>query len=344
MTVQTEISPEELFERLSKLSISHPLCHYTMERCRTLAPVVNRILELKAEKNCCILAHTYVHPDIIYSVADFVGDSYALSKAACSTDAKMILFPSVRFMAETAKILNPEKTVIDPNPNGGCTLADSIDEETVVRLRDQYPDHTFVCYVNTTAAVKAASDVCVTSSNVYRILERIPNDKIYFLPDRYMGENAKNWLAKQGIHKEILVYPGACYVHEQIDPEMVDLIRSEHQNALVIAHPECKPEVIAKADRVGSTSDMQRFVTEMKDEKRPFLLLTECGVASRITAEIPNVQLVGGCMMCKYMRSNSLNSIEKALENPAPSQIIEMDPRIRERAFKTLQRMFEYAE
>ncbi|HEX2583237.1 MAG TPA: quinolinate synthase NadA [Chlamydiales bacterium] len=344
MTLQTPLSPESLYERLSKISVSHPLCRYTLERCRSLTPAINRILGLKKEKNAVILAHTYVHPDIVYGVADHVGDSYGLSKAACTTDAQVIVFPSVRFMAETAKILNPEKIVIDPNPKGGCSLADSIDEATVLRLREKHPHHTFVCYVNTTAAVKAACDVCVTSSNVYRILEKIPSDKIYFLPDKYMGENGKNWLKKRGIDKEVLLYPGACYIHEEFEPATIDLIRSEHENAIVIAHPECKPEVIAKADLTGSTTDMQRYVADRSSLKRPFLLLTECGVASRINAELPEAHIVGGCSLCKYMRSNSLSSIEEALANPTPSQVIEIEPRIRERAVKTLERMFEYAE
>jgi len=333
-----------LYERLKNIQVDNPLCEYTHERCLAIAPVIERILELKREKNAVILAHTYVHPDIIYGVADSVGDSYGLSKAACKTSAEMIVFPSVRFMAETAKILNPEKTVIDPNPHGGCTLADSIDAETVYRLREQYPQHTFVCYVNTTAEVKAACDVCVTSSNVYRILERIPNDKIYFLPDRLMGENAKIWLQKRGVKKEVLAYPGTCYVHEEIEQEQVDLIRSQHPDAIVIAHPECKPEVVAKADLVGSTTDMQRYVVENQDAKRPFLLLSECGVASRVSVEVPNVRLVGGCTMCKYMRSNSLSDIEQALRDPKPHQIINIEPEIGRKAMKTLERMFEYAE
>jgi quinolinate synthase len=247
-------------------------------------------------------------------------------------------------MAETAKILSPDKRVIDPNPNGACSLADSITDADVIRLRKQFPDHTFVCYVNTTAKVKAACDVCVTSSNVYRILERLETDKIYFLPDKLMGENARAWLEKRGIKKEIQIYPGTCYVHEQIEPEQIDLVRSQHEGTIVIAHPECKPEVIAKADLVGSTTDMQRYVKEQKHLNRPFLLLSECGVASRVTAEIPGVRLVGGCNLCRYMRSNSLSAIEQALANPKKEQLIEIDPETREKALKTLERMFHYAE
>jgi quinolinate synthase len=335
---------EELFDQLSRITVDHPLCRYTLERCRSLVGPINRIRALKKERNAVILAHTYVHPDIVYGVADFVGDSYFLSKKAQATDADWIVFPSVRFMADTAKILSPNKRVIDPNPNGGCSLADSITASDVERLRKQYPDHTFVCYINTTAAVKAACDVCVTSSNFYRILERLPTDKIYFLPDRLMGENGKRWLSKRGIEKEVLLYPGTCYVHEEIKPEQIDSVRAQSPDVLVAAHPECTPEVVEKADFVGSTSAMQKYVMETKHLNRPFLLLSECGVASRISVEVPQAKLIGGCTLCKYMRSNSLSSIEEALRNPKPHQIIEIAPSVQKRALKTLERMFTYAE
>ncbi len=340
----SSVTVEELYEKLKGIDVGSPLCVYSYERCSRLVPWINRILALKAEKNALILAHTYVHPDIIYGVADHVGDSYGLSKKALGASEDTIVFSAVRFMAETAKILNPEKTVIDPNPNGGCTLADSISVEEVHRLRDAYPNHTFVCYINTTAAVKAACDVCVTSSNVYRILERLPTDKIYFLPDKLMGENAKNWLKQRKIDKEVLTYPGTCYVHEEIEPETVDLMRSQYPDALVLAHPECKPEVVAKADFVGSTTDMHRHAIEKKAEKRPFLLLTECGVASRLAAESPGIRLVGGCMLCKFMRSNSLSAVARALSDPLPTQIIEIEKSIQKSARLCIERMFEYAE
>lgn len=335
---------EDLFERLKNAPESHPLCRYSLERCRHLLPTINRIQVLKKQKNAIILAHTYVHPDIVYGVADFVGDSYSLSRSALATSADTIVFPAVRFMAETAKILNPAKTVIDPNPNGGCSLSDSIDADDVYRLRAQYPRHTFVCYINTSAAVKAACDVCVTSSNVYRIMENIESDKIYFLPDRLMGENVRRRLLERGIKKEILLYDGTCYVHEEIEPDTIDEIRKLHSNAIVIAHPECKPEVVEKADCVGSTTDMQRYVLETKEEGRPYFLLSECGVATRVATEIPGVKLVGGCTLCKYMRSNSLDAIVQALENPQANQIIEIEPEIQKRALQTVERMFTYAK
>ncbi len=345
MTAQaSSLTAEELFEKLRSVSVDNPLCTYTYERCLQIAPLINRIQRLKAEKNALILAHTYVHPDIVYGAADHVGDSYGLSKKALSATEQIIVFPSVRFMAETAKILNPEKTVIDPNPNGGCSLSDSITAEDVYRLRERYPSHTFLCYINTTAAVKAACDVCVTSSNFYRILEKIPSDKIYFLPDRLMGENGKNWLKKKGIDKEVLTYPGACYVHEQFEPETIDLIRTSHPGAVVLAHPECKPSVVAKADQVGSTTEMVQYVLDRKRSSTPFLLLTECGVASRLSVEAPEAKLVGGCTLCKYMRSNSLSSIAQALEDPLPSQIVEIAPSALAKARSSLERMFQYAE
>lgn len=333
------MTPDQLYDKLKHISVDNPLCTYTYERCVGITPLINEILHLKAERNAIILAHTYVHPDIIYGIADHVGDSYGLAKIARDTDCEMIIFPSVRFMAETAKILNPNKIVVDPNPNGACSLADSITADDVRQLRSQYPDHTFVCYINTTADVKAACDVCVTSSNVYRIIEHLPTEKIYFLPDQLMGENVKNHLRSKGIDKEILTYPGTCYVHEQFDPESVDLIRYQHPDVAVLAHPECKSEVIAKADFVGSTTEMHRYVCAHQEEKRSFLLLSECGVASRLNLDAPKARIVGGCTLCKYMRSNSLSAIAKALRDPKG---IEIDETIIEGARRCIERMFEY--
>jgi quinolinate synthase len=247
-------------------------------------------------------------------------------------------------MAETAKILNPEKTVLDPNPNSGCSLADSITAEQVQSLRERHPDHTFVCYINTTAAVKAECDVCVTSSNAMKILERLPTDKIYFLPDHLFAENARRELKRRGIKKEILSHLGTCYVHEEMTPETIDQIRYRHPNVTVLAHPECKPEVVEKADVVGSTTDMVRYVSEKQSHKGPFLLLTECGVATRLSVEAPQAKLVGGCHLCKYMRSNSLLDLAQTLRSPQKSQIVEIEPDILQRARRCIERMFEYAE
>ena len=327
---------EKLYDKLNHIKADNPACMYTIERCQYLEPIVNRILQLKKERDAVILAHSYVHPDIIYTVADHVGDSYILAKRAKESNAKVILFSAVRFMAETAKILNPEKIVLDPNPNGGCSLADSIKVDDVLRLREKYPEHTFVCYINTTAAIKAACDVCVTSSNVYKIIKNIPNDKIVFLPDKLMGANVQNRLKD----KEIVLYDGTCYVHEKFTPEEVDFIRETHDDVCVLAHPECKPEVIAKADIVGSTSQMYNHVKENSKSGQCFLLLTECGIGARLQVEFPKVRLIGTCMICQYMKSNSLSSIEHTLKDPQPEEIVEINEEVRSGAIRCLEAMF----
>ncbi|MCB1109676.1 MAG: quinolinate synthase NadA [Chlamydiia bacterium] len=326
---------DELYDKLKSINVDNPLCTYTRERCERLIPLVNEILALKEEKEALILAHSYVHPDILYTVADHVGDSYGLALEAKETSKQMIVFPAVRFMAETAKILNPEKVVIDPNPNGGCSLAGSITGEEVRRLKEQFPDHTFVCYINTTAEVKAECDVCVTSSNVTKIIKNLPNDKIYFLPDKLMGQNVKNAL---GGAKEIEVYNGSCYVHEEFSCSEVDALRKTYPNLSVLAHPECTESVVQKADVVGSTSQIVNYIKDHESDENPFLILTECGIASRLQVEHPNLQLVGSCMMCKYMKSNSLEGILSALKNPR--QVIEIDPAVQERALACVNAMF----
>jgi quinolinate synthase len=340
----THFSAESLYDKLKNITVDNPLCTYSLERCQRLFPKVEAILQLKKERNALILAHSYVHPDIIYGVADHTGDSYNLAKAAKNTHADRILFPAVRFMAETAKILNPTTIVIDPNPNGGCTLADSIDVNTVLKLREKYPRHTFVCYINTTAAIKAVCDVCVTSSNVYKIVEQIPNDKIYFLPDRLMGQNIENYLKEKKIDKELLYTDGTCYVHEEFEPEQIDHLKMQHPALTVLAHPECKPEVARKADVICSTTGMIDYVKIHGNKTSPFLLLTECGIASRLQAEDPTLQLVGSCSLCRYMRSNSLEAIYQALKEPKPSQVIEIDANVQKEALRCIQAMFHYAE
>jgi quinolinate synthase len=337
-------SAESLFEKLGKIHVDHPACTYTKERCARLAPLINEILELKTKKKALILAHSYVHPDIIYGVADHVGDSFGLAKIAKETSADMIIFPSVRFMAETAKLLNPEKVVIDPNPNGRCSLADSISAKEMEKLRHQYPQHTFVCYINTTAEVKAFCDVCVTSSNVYRIITALPSNKIYFLPDRLMGENIRNYVKENRIDKEILFYSGTCYVHEEFSVEYLHFIRNSNPEVKVLAHPECKPEVVQEADVVSSTTGMLEYVKKQEKTNHPFLMLTECGISSRLQVEAPHIKLLGTCMMCKFMRSNSLEMIKQALENPLSSQIVRIDEQIAKHALLSLEKMFFYSD
>ena len=336
------VTAEKLYEKLKAIHVGNPICQFTKENCELLLPAIERIEKLKHEKNAIILAHNYVAPQIFYSVADYTGDSYGLSKKAKESDADVIVFAAVRFMAETAKILNPKKIVLDPNPNGGCSLADGITNTDVINLRQQFPDHTFVCYINTTASVKAECDVCVTSSNVYKIIEKIPNDKIYFLPDKLMGENVIQNLKTKGVKKNIELWEGTCYVHEEYQPENIDQVRKNFNGIEVLVHPECSSAVVNKADYIGSTSQMLNHVR--KSDRDSFFLLTECGLTGVLQSEFPQKTFAGGCTMCKYMKSNSLEDILNVLENPSPQNIIKINLDTQKRALQCVNRMFEYAD
>jgi quinolinate synthase len=343
MTVQNAPkSPEELHEILKTVSPSAALCRYDLEACRQMFPLIERINKLKKEKNAVILAHSYVSPEIVYGVADYRGDSYMLSKNAMEAQAETIVFAAVKFMGETAKILSPQKRVLIPGTDTGCTLADAITGSQVKALKQQYPDHAFICYINTTAEVKAECDACVTSSNVYKIVENYPNDKIVFLPDRLMGENLKVEMALRGVQKEIVLVDGSCYVHEQYDPDMIEAMRLDNPGLQVVAHPECSPGIAMHSDYVGSTEQMMQFVSKSPSEQ--FLLLTECGLTSRLQVEFPDKKFVGSCNMCKYMKSNSLENILRVLENPQASDEIELSEEVVLASKRCIDRMFELAE
>ncbi len=340
--LHTKTTAEALFEKLKNIKVGGTVCQFSFKKCQELVPIINEINELKAEKNAVILAHSYISPEIIYGVSDFVGDSYKLSRDAMSTTASTIVFTAVRFMGETAKILNPDKEVLIPAPLDGCTLADSINAAQVRALRSEFPGYTFVCYVNTTAEVKAECDVCVTSANVYKIVENIPNDKIYFLPDKFMGENLKNAMVRRGINKDIRYFNGTCYVHEDYGIEQVLKIRLEHPEALIVSHPECNSTIIDNSDFVGSTEQMLDFMR--KTESQEFLMLTECGLSSRLQSEFPDKKLVGSCTMCRYMKSNTLQDILRVLKNPLSQDRVHFDEQIRLRALKSLEAMFHFSQ
>jgi len=339
--LHTQMTAEQLFDKLKNIKLGGTVCQYSLRKCEELVPLINEINELKEEQNAVILAHSYISPEIIYGVSDFVGDSYKLSRDAMTTKAKTIVFVAVRFMGETAKILNPEKEVLIPAALDGCTLADSIQAETVRQLRREYPEHTFICYVNTTAEVKAECDVTVTSANVYKIAKDIPNDKIYFLPDKFMGQNLKNYIERQGIKKDIKFYTGTCYVHEDYGIDDILKIRLEYPDAKIVSHPECNSAIIDNSDFVGSTEQMLGFMKETSSKQ--FLMLTECGLSARLQSEFPDKQLVGSCTMCKYMKSNTLQDILRALKNPLPKDRVVLDESVRLRALKTIEAMFKYA-
>lgn len=336
------ISADQLHEKLKHVTIGGTSCQYPMEKCEELTPLINRINELKKEKNAVILVHSYVSPEIVYGVADYTGDSYALSKNAMEADADIIVFVAVKFMGDTAKILNPNKEVLIPSSLNGCSLADSITGKDVEKLKEQYPDYTYVCYINTTAEVKAQCDICVTSGNVYDIVEKIDNDKIFFLPDKLMGLNIIEEMKKRGVEKDIKLWEGTCYVHEEYDPEMIEYLRSTNSGIRVLAHPECSPGVLNHSDFVGSTSQLLKYMETADAES--YLMLTECGLSSRLQVEMPHVKFVGSCSMCKYMKSNTLQDILRVLENPQEKDYIRIDEDVRKKAMNCIEQMFKYAE
>ena len=274
--------------------------------------------------------------------ADFVGDSYELSKKAASSDADTIVFVAVKFMAETAKLLNPDKQVIIPSEFNGCSLADSITGDDVKALKKKYPDYAFICYINTNVDVKAECDVCVTSSNVFHIVSTHPNKNIYFLPDKLMAQNVINQCKEAGIEKNIKYSEGTCYVHEEYDPDMVDYMRLQYPDVEVLAHPECDQSVVEKVDFVGSTSQMINRVKET--DASTCFLLTECGLTSRLQTEVPGKTFVGTCTMCKYMKSNSLDNIYASLQSPTDESVIEIPKETSDKALSCIQAMFDFVE
>lgn len=343
MTITTENEIEVEAERLLR-SLMHVECDprgrtWNLETCRSIAPLTLEINRLKTEQNAVLLAHSYVEPEIIYGVADFRGDSYFLSMKAREARAKVILFAGVVFMAETAKILSPQAKVIVPDRNSGCSLADSLTGDDLRKLKALYPDATVVCYINSTADVKAESDVCVTSGNVYHIVSNLPAKRILFVPDRLMGQNLRDELKRRGVQKEIITSDGTCMVHDEFTPADIAQARERYPGLKVVAHPECTPEVAACADFVGSTGAMMKYV---KTTGAPYyLMLTECGLVGRLEVEAPEKAFIGGCRLCPYMKLNSLEKIRDALRAPWPDQIITLDEDIRRRAARCIERMFE---
>ncbi len=338
-------SPIEAEAQRLLISLMHVDCStgrkWNLEACREIAPLTLEINQLKKEKNAVILAHSYVEPEIIYGVSDFKGDSYYLSKKARDAKADMIVFAGVVFMAETAKILSPESLVVVPDRDSGCSLADSITGDEVVQLKALYPDAAVVCYINSTAEVKAESDVCVTSSNVYEIVAGLAQKQILFVPDRLMADNVRKELEDRGIDKEVISSDGTCVVHEEFTVEQIAEARTRFPGLKVVAHPECTPEVAELADYLGSTGGMMQYV---KTTDAPYyLMLTECGLVSRLGVEDPEKNFIGGCRLCPYMKLNGLENIRDALANPQPAQIITLEENLRQRASACIDKMFELA-
>lgn len=314
---------------------------WTLEDCLAAAPYTLAINRFKQEQHAVILAHSYTTPDLVYGVADFRGDSYELALKARASQADVIIFAGVWFMAETAKIINPSKKVIIPAGRAGCTLADSMTGAQVLALRQQHPGVPALCYINSSAEVKAACDVCVTSGNVFDIAQKMPGNELIFVPDMLMAQNLKVELARRGTPKKIIASGGSCCVHDKYRPADVENLRAHYPGIRVVAHPECAPEVCRLCDYVGSTKGMAAYVAASADKQ--FGMLTELGLVNRLEAEHPDKQFVWPFGVCSYMKKNSLINTLEALVDPRPQQVVEVDEHVAARARKSIEKMFELA-
>ena len=320
---------------------------WSLETCRSIAPLTLEINQLKQEKDVFLIAHSYQTPDITYGVADSVADSYALSKEARDAPQRTILFSSVRFMAETAKIVSPHKTVLHPSPDAGCSLSDAITAQDVRDIRTKYPGLPVVCYINTSAEVKAECDVCVTSSNYLSICERLPGNGIIFVPDKFMGKHLQNHLAGK---KDVIIFDGECEVHAAFTGEKIRIWRKRASeagmNLQVLSHPECDTDVLEESDFVGSSEILMEEALRLASiGKKDLMLITECGTTDRVLAESEgDLNLVGACVMCRHMKTTQLEDILQSLRDPRPDQIINLEPSVIERAGHCLDQMFSLAE
>jgi quinolinate synthase len=295
------------------------------------APYVAAINELKRQRNAVILAHNYQTPEIFHGVADFVGDSLALAQQGAKTDAEVIVLAGVHFMAETAKILSPEKTVLIPDLEAGCSLAASITGEDIRLLRQRYPGVPVVTYVNTSAEVKAESDICCTSANAVAVVESLGVDRVLFLPDQYLGK----YVASQ-TKVRIILWNGACEVHERFTGKELQAYRSAQGGDIqILAHPECPPDVLAEADFVGSTAAMIRHVGDTRP--RRVVLVTECSMSDNVAVQYPDVEFVRPCNLCPYMKRITLPKILRSLQTM--EHRVEVAPEVGVRAKLALDRM-----
>lgn len=291
---------------------------------------VEAILELKREKNAVILAHNYQTPEIYHGVADIVGDSLALARQAINVKADIIVLAGVHFMAETAKLLNPEKTVLIPDTGAGCSLAESITPADIALMRQAHPGVPVITYVNTSAAVKAASDICCTSGNAKEVVESLGVPKVLMVPDEYLARN----VAKQ-TDVEIIAWNGHCEVHELFTADDVRGMREAWPGVTVLAHPECPPEVVAESDFSGSTAVMSDYVGQNGLQR--VVLLTECSMSDNVAVDHPDVEFVRPCNLCPHMKRISLRNIREALEQGHHE--VTVDPAIAGDARRAVERM-----
>ena len=311
------------------------------DRVRSLIPPIewpvfagdiDAIMALKRERDAVILAHNYMTPEIFHCVADIVGDSLALAREAMRVDAKVIVLAGVHFMAETAKLLNPAKTVLIPDSRAGCSLAASITAADVRLMRQRHPGVPIVTYVNSSAAVKAESDICCTSGNARKIVESLGRDTVIMLPDEYLAQN----IAAQTDVK-IIAWAGHCEVHERFTAAEVRALRTDYPGVTILAHPECPPEVVAEADYTGSTAEMSSFVGREKPTR--VVLLTECSMSDNVSVHHPDIDFVRPCNLCPHMKRITLPNIRHALQTM--QQEVTIDPALAERARRSVERMLE---
>ncbi len=296
------------------------------------APYIYKINKLKKEKNAVILAHNYQTPEIYHGISDFSADSLALAVEAAKTKADIIVMCGVHFMAETAKLMSPEKKVLLPDMDAGCSLSSSITGEDVIKLKKKYPGVPVVSYVNTSAEVKAETDVCCTSANAVKVVQSLGVKKVIFLPDDFLAK----YVASQ-TDVEIISWKGTCEVHEQFNDEEINEIRKSNPGIKIIAHPECPPDVIRASDFAGSTSGMIKYVKDNQPEK--VMMVTECSMSDNVQIDNPNVKFVRPCNLCPHMKKITLPKILDCLENETNELI--MDKETIEEARKSVERMAE---
>ncbi len=296
----------------------------------TLTDDIAAIWRLKDERNAVILAHNYMTPAVYHGVADIVGDSLALAREATKVEADVIVLAGVHFMAETAKLLNPGKTVLIPDLRSGCSLAESITPADIRALRAAHPGVPVVTYVNTSAAVKAESDICCTSGNAVRVIESLGVDEVIMIPDQYLARN----IARQ-VGVRVITHPGACEVHERFTPDDIRQIRADHPGVVVLAHPECPEPVVDAADFAGSTAQMQDYVTSHRPAR--VALITECSMSDNLAAENRDIEFVRPCNLCPHMKRNTLAALRRSLETL--THPVEIDPDVAVRARAAVDRM-----
>src|ERR1700682_2700456 len=323
-SIQTLNRTAPLYERVSRV--------IPPSEWPAFAGDVEAILELKRRRNAVVLARNYQTPEIFHCVADIVGDSLALAREAMHVEADVIVLAGVHFMAETAKLLNPSKTVLIPDRGAGCSLADSITPEDVRLLRQSYPGVPIVTYVNTSAAVKAESDICCTSGNARAVIESLGVERVIMLPDEYL---AKNIAAETKV--KVITWTGHCEVHERFSAEEVRQLRENHPGIVVLAHPECPPEVLAEADFAGSTAAISAYVAKQRPPR--LVLLTECSMSDNIAIQYPDLEFIRPCNLCPHMKRITLGNIRQALETMQHQ--VTIDDGIAARARLAVERMLE---